>query len=343
MPKAVADRWLLRQAPFQWQDYVSPASFPLILPQSTGIFRYVMVDSSPQGQHDWLNVTITTLSVQQASKAYDLFLRIWQDVWVRGSFGAHLDVAHTDAITRLQELLRQHRGVPTCLASGRGSLFHKVHAYMHSLRLESMSWEMTACLYNSTVSYTTDFGTEVGFGHFPEVTAKDMFPWTCLDSLVGEEDGARAEGLQTEDVTLAQHALQVPGILHIVHNIVKDFPVVLPSYPAFLSQLQAVARLLSTPWLCQRLLHTCGSQLQEEERAVLRSFNCQARHSVLDLGSVTVVYLCILKDYFPQRLPQILLLGVRQQHLPVLSVQTVSFSFLSWDQCSSARRKWERN
>ena len=49
---------------------------------------------------------------------------------------------------------------------------------------------------------------------------------------------------------------------------------VMPSFDEFVSKLQAVARLLSTPWMRKRLLHTCGAKLQPFEIDALMSFQC---------------------------------------------------------------------
>ena len=235
-----------------------------------------MVDSSPQGSHDWLNSTITSLAVSQVKSAWRLFLQIWRDVQIHQMLGEELNEKHTEAVEQLDALLIRHRGTPTCLASGRSSLYHKVHAYYHSIRLETVSWEVAALVCRSTVSYTTDFGTESSISSFPEVSVADMFPWMLVDSI--QIEGAPAEDTKQDraDAMFSHSALQVPGIMHVVHNVVRDFPVVMPSYAPFLAQLQAVSRLLSVPWSCQRLLHTCGKRLLEEELDVLRNFNCQA-------------------------------------------------------------------
>ena len=74
------------------------------------------------------------------------------------------DPAAVEAMARLKERLTIWQSVPSAL--GRSSLKHKVHAMAHALRLTSGSWQSTARLLRSTLTFTGDLGPESKFPLF---------------------------------------------------------------------------------------------------------------------------------------------------------------------------------
>eukprot|EP00974_Lingulodinium_polyedra_P022383 2159928-Lingulodinium_polyedra.AAC.1 len=75
---------------------------------------------------------------------------------------------------RLSSWLVMQQGVPTAVGSGRGSARRKLHAVVHSQRLESAGWPSAAKLLNSTVTWTGDLGAESRFWQM-RATAPELF------------------------------------------------------------------------------------------------------------------------------------------------------------------------
>ena len=191
---------------------LSATSFPFKGPQSIGVLRYALVDSSPQGQHDWLNIITVTLSASDLEKAHDMFLCLWNDMRKVHTLNQPVDEGHGGVALALDGYLVQRRGTPGCLASGRSSLWHKLHAYIHSLRMESTSWQMAACLYASTVSITADYGTESNMSKAPPLRACHLFPWSIADAITDEQTLVAEEAVASSaDLLFKSSSVQVPG------------------------------------------------------------------------------------------------------------------------------------
>ena len=62
--------------------------------------------------------------------------------------------------TQLSAAVHKHVFVPTAIASRHGSATHKLHNLLHSLNLDTGSWESTDELCHSISTVTSDRGTE---------------------------------------------------------------------------------------------------------------------------------------------------------------------------------------
>ena len=68
----------------------------------------------------------------------------------------HAHESADDVQRRLGDVLHLEQGVPVCV--GRSSLWHKMHALLHSERMTSATWRIAARLVNSTFSIVGDLG-----------------------------------------------------------------------------------------------------------------------------------------------------------------------------------------
>ena len=169
------------------------------------------------------------------------------------------------SVDALQDVLEQtdmirraffrHTFPPTALGVRQSTLSHKVHAFLHSVRLEHNTWQGVQDFLNCTFTYTSDMGTESSF-NLASVDIPAFFPhWTdgvsnshlsldfadeCGEELqvqgVPEVLGERqvGAGAGAQDVEAGNHArrdihtvdlggaLYLPGMFHIIDNATKD-------------------------------------------------------------------------------------------------------------------------
>lgn len=131
--------------------------------------RYHTADSSPQGGREWFlsgAVVVPAGSLKQAFAA-------------AATLCAHPEDSPQAqaAVSLLQSALQRRPCCPVSIGSARASVFHKMHAQLHSLRIEHRSWSQVAAAIQSTVSWLTDFGTEAGLANAPCFRISQLFPW----------------------------------------------------------------------------------------------------------------------------------------------------------------------
>ena len=229
--------------------------------------RCVLADSSPQRKFDWLLTETHTLAPSDV-------VRWLQSVWGLANTRSRLfrllaacdDAIQGQDIAQLQEDVRllQHQRTaaqqelqecagpcgqpavdvhlcpPTAQGSRRTQLIHKVHAILHTLRLEIGSWSKVAKFLRAVRAVTTDYGTESGLADVRDINISALFPWTVdspdFDELQHEDLGARDQaapaecpgpglemrGNQVFLPKLFPLALQCPGALHVLHQSVAE-------------------------------------------------------------------------------------------------------------------------
>eukprot|EP00971_Amphidinium_carterae_P250454 4972136-Amphidinium_carterae.1 len=159
-----------------------------------GVLQWMMVDSSPQGHLDYLLCAHSAIKASDAVQAFDDFLFLARHCALTREDHRPLVQDETALQARFERLgsLAFRPGLPTAVGSGRASGKYKLHALLHSLRMETNSWEELIHLLHNTISITTDLGAESSLPSFPLVAVRDMFPW------------AEAEGLNFEFGSLAE-------------------------------------------------------------------------------------------------------------------------------------------
>lgn len=134
---------------------------------------------------------------------------------------------------------------PVGLGHRRTNLVHKLHALTHQLYLL-----LGKSLYMGTkqlVSFCTDFGVESSLAKTRSIPLNLLCPYAASSDLDLEGEGlppiADAAPACDEDGMMIQYssALQVPGALHILHNLTDD---VLSTMEHFL-EVKAPMKILS--------------------------------------------------------------------------------------------------
>jgi hypothetical protein len=243
---------------------------------SGGVVRWGTLDKSPMKGWDWLLHGGTTVTQDQLPVAYELSLKLCQDITER---------EEVECLDALAKLIVLSHGVPTAVGSGRSSLKYVVHALAHSSKLTSRSWPSVAMILNSTFTWTGDlgekrisrfrgnlsdmFGAWITSHDEPEAAEFDFADENELTFEDDEEFDFQAEGGYPPAVAAPASRLResldldftrsifIMGVLHGLHNIVSGLSAVLSYWATYIIELKHVTRLLSKKWSKARLLETC--------------------------------------------------------------------------------------
>jgi hypothetical protein len=120
-------------------------------------------------------------------------------------------------------------------------------------------------MLNSAVSCTTDLGTEAGIADIASAGFWSHFHELCkpqtLSSDVGEIPPELDEPLAAARDHLFQHALPVPGLLHIMDNLTKDIHEhALSSFETISKQLTVLTSLCCEEQHRERFVEKCLRQ-----------------------------------------------------------------------------------
>jgi hypothetical protein len=132
-----------------------------LLADSDGLpARYHTADSSPQGGREWF---LSGAVVVPAGRLVPAF-------GAAAALCAHKEDSPEgqQAVAVLEASLQRRPCCPVSTGSARASVYHKMHAQLHSLRIEHNTWGQVASTIKSTVSWLTDFGTEAGLASVPQ-------------------------------------------------------------------------------------------------------------------------------------------------------------------------------
>ena len=185
---------------------------------------YMWWDATPHGQ-DWLLSQIHSVRNDSLCSVYKAACALMMAT--RGQ----PTVSSSPACKQNAELVTRqiscHTMIPVALGLRSSSLAHKVAALFHALLMETGSLEGIREYCKHVVSITTDLGTEVGIGDMHAIDIADFIPDWLLPVEV-EADGAEDEtppdrnGVTWDAAWLLQRAIQIPGMLHIVSNILTE-------------------------------------------------------------------------------------------------------------------------
>ena len=127
----------------------------------------------------------------------------------------------------------------------------------------------------SFVSLTSDMGTESHLTAFSAGSLQNLLPDWLAPSLMplqgedGQFDDEVGRLLQTVGTGFLQHAIPVPGAMHILHNLSKDVHGQLPYWDEFWEVLNLVGKLLSNRGRRERFVNECvlrSPGLEQHER-----------------------------------------------------------------------------
>ena len=171
----------------------------------------------------------------------------------------------------LQERILCHVPPPVQLGMRRGSLAHKFQAVMHILFLLSGSVDGCTQLLQSIPAWVSDYGTEIAVARVQRAPVSEVFPFIDVGQgllhrparLVEEVDFSAATSEVDFNVSAgicpthadfnASTALEVPGVLHILHNAGRHLEDHLVSFAEAVARMSALTRLLSRKETKQRL------------------------------------------------------------------------------------------
>ena len=216
-----------------------------------GAVFFGLMDSSPQGFQNWLMTETFGVDGERLLEVTQTFFDLAM-LSKRQSEREHgeepLTVEALETILESTEAIRRatlhHTFPPTALGVRQTTLSHKVHAFLHSLRLEHSTWKQLQLFLGRTFTYTSDMGTEASLSLTSVDVHQDQNSNSHL-SLEFEEDGLALEDqmidVQAEPEPQASQdhipppgpadadcrsldlsALYVPGMFHIIDNATKD-------------------------------------------------------------------------------------------------------------------------
>ena len=258
------------------------------------LIRTLLTDSSPQKKFDWLLTEYHTFS---GNNVVEVLKLVWQLAKNRGSEEPVVAAERKALQGKLEILLEkktshdvwapqcfdQHICPPVAIGSRRASLTHKVHALLHSLLLEVSLFSGLRKFLQTVRSVTTDFGIESGMAEARNVQLKHLFHYMVDVDFTRAPDPAESPdhaASQDSLVFLFEHALQVPGALHILHGATKEITDGFEHFESFfLPLLRATCNSLSKPSVQDRFVHHCllGAPAERFGKNV-KEFNASLAH-----------------------------------------------------------------
>lgn len=233
-----------------------------------GCVRYLMVDSSPQYGRDYQIVlckSIKKSSLKDLWHNTELCFAMWRP---DGHDDRALDqclhdedlrAAEAQLMEEMAPLIRWHVTPAVQIGFGASNVQRKVHAILHSLRLELSSHAQLLKFWKEIVCITSDYGTEFKICYCRPVP--DLFPW-WQDAAGMEEDLLVDDDLLQEphrDTLAFQHLLPNDGLLHCIDNCTKDLAICMPGYRLAVRKLKSVAKLVKSRGSRDKLIQRCFS------------------------------------------------------------------------------------
>ncbi len=187
---------------------------------------YILVDSSPQGGRNW---ELTELQIVRG-----------EDIRRAATYARELmthyvdtfeDAEHHDLLCQsLAQLFIRHVAPPAALGTRQSGLPMKLHAMVHSLRLECSSWATCAQLCASVCGICSDMGTEMEVNRVDDIKLDESF-WYWEppvkfdgDGVADEPSAVGADVMPDSSPALALSfagSLYVPGSYHLVDGLSK--------------------------------------------------------------------------------------------------------------------------
>ena len=277
--------------------------------QLGGVVVHAMVDSSPQGGHDY---ELLSLSITPKSKLRSLHVDMLRLEHARGKSLQERDDWFDEEqaiMSRIRDAIHLVMAPPALLGLGKGrsTLALKFRATVHAMLLLAGTDKRFEEFVSSIQTWVSDLGTESGFANVGRIPLTSLFSF--LEARA-DEDGAEFV-LREEEVDFAAedqathhvpdvvsvdmgNSLMVPGFLHILRNCFSGLRDCLDSFAEVVDKLQDVARLVGRPESKQRLLNACFSdelgQALSEDIKEFSSFVYDKRW-----GTVSHCILSILK------------------------------------------------
>ncbi|CAK9065537.1 unnamed protein product [Durusdinium trenchii] len=247
-----------------------------------GVVVNCMVDSSPQGGHDYELLQVSIVRKRDLAQLHVDILALER----------MSNLSLEERVQNLQEEKVIMNRICSCchvftpppvllgLGKGRSTLALKFHAAMHALYLMAGPSENLEKFTSSVCTWVSDYGTEAGFAHVRRMPLRALFPYIL-------ESEQRGDTYQQDEVDFSvavpgspkkephidcEHSISVPGLLHILHNAFLGLGGAMVHFQETINRLKEVAALLDRPETKERLLATCykgmlGEALASEIKA----------------------------------------------------------------------------
>ena len=185
--------------------------------------------------------------------------------------------------------IRLHSQAPQLLGQGRTGVLDKASAQVHASLLEVTDVSELESHFESYVSWCTDMGVEAGMPMVQLMRIEDVLP-VYLRPARGQDathivDGFIEEGVlegtaqERPQSCLMPEALPIPGVMHAVHNAVKDMDkafTVFQGFKDFYDQVKLLDKFLGHRRRCERFCECvlkADDNLYKRGRAVLLTFS----------------------------------------------------------------------
>ena len=251
-----------------------------------GLVVHCMVDSSPQGGHDYELLHVTFLAKHDLNHFHVEVCAL--EALKKLSIAERVD--KIDNERRIMDHMRRYLQMctppPVLLGMGkhRSGLQMKFHAAMHAAYLIAGPGKNLEKFISSVWTWVSDLGTEAGFSHIGKMNLRELFPYIMESedqanpSLHEEVDlaGENVAPLHREPFVSCEGSVSIPGVLHILHNCFLSLGGAMQEFSPTVGLLKEVATLLSQPESKERLLNTCFTgPLGEALAADVKAFSGQ--------------------------------------------------------------------
>ena len=162
----------------------------------------------------------------------------------------------TMLLRRIGREMKRHNWPAVVIGSGRSSLPHTFHSFMHALLLECPRPTSLCALLREIFALTSDQGVEFSITRVRPITLQEVFPWLQLPDQ--GDDGAWLDA--DDNILDLTHSVAIPGMLHVVHNSTKDLEKSMRTYKQTVYRMQHVCNMVRRKATKERLVATCFSE-----------------------------------------------------------------------------------
>ena len=237
---------------------------------ASGIVANCMVDSSPQGGHDYELMHLTVHCKTDLSQMHVDMLALER----RAQLSVHDRMNTLEVEQELMERVRKcfHTlftppAVLLGVGQGRSTLSLKFHAVIHALYLIAGPSKNLEKFTKSVCSWVSDLGTESGFAHIGKIPFRTLMPYVTDSETQklgtwGDEVDLSLDhpgGADEEAFVNCEGSVAIPGVLHILHNCFAGLADSMQEFSTIVENLKQVANLLRQPETKERLLSACFS------------------------------------------------------------------------------------
>ncbi|CAJ1388602.1 unnamed protein product [Effrenium voratum] len=175
-----------------------------------------------------------------------------------------LELAHSGEVAMFASLadgIEAHTLPAVVIGSGHASLWHKCHALVHGMWLETGTPAQLQRFTEDIFAFVTDQGVECALHKIPPLTLATFLPHLAFNGNEFEHDWAPLAEAQPAAQTQVDFrgSLGIPGLLHILHNSSLDIAKSMRCFDDLITKMGHLSRLLRRRDPRSRLLETCFS------------------------------------------------------------------------------------